>query len=128
LDSGKTAEDLRWLTEGAVDWDGAANSSEAYQDCDEGQTKGQQALPESNEVSASRIYAGNGHLAEVTTQAWEALQRANVPPALFRYGAAPARIESDDDGNPLVRAMTQDRMRHRLARVANWFTIAKKGE
>ena len=76
----------------------------------------------------SRINTANGDLAEVTAQAWAAIQSANVPPTLFRYGAGLARIETDDDGHPLVRSMNQDRMRYRLARSANWYAIVKRGE
>jgi hypothetical protein len=66
------------------------------------------------------INAGNEDLASVTAQAWAALQAANEPPVLFRHGAEPSRIESDDDDAPLVRPLNADRMRHRLARVAIW--------
>ncbi len=75
-----------------------------------------------------RINAGNGNLAEVTGQAWEALGEANDPPTIFRYGGLPARIENDDDGNPLVRALTVERMRHRMARAAYWYVRKKRGE
>lgn len=75
-----------------------------------------------------RIDAGNGNLAEVTGQAWGAIGEANDPPTLFRYGAAPARIEADDDGSPLVRPLTVDRTRHHLARVACWYVVKKVGE
>jgi hypothetical protein len=73
------------------------------------------------------IDAGNENLAEVTAQAWQALQATNNPPTLFRYGALPSRIERDDDGAPILRPMTNDRMRHRLARAANWFKVDRKG-
>ncbi len=75
-----------------------------------------------------KIDAGNGDLAQVTGEAWAALRKANEPPCLFRYGAVPGRIESDDDGAPLVRVLDQNRMRHRLARVASWYVIVKKGK
>jgi DNA primase catalytic core len=78
--------------------------------------------------SLPRINASEGNLAIVTAHAWDALQKGNVPPTLFRYGGNPARIEADDDGNPLVRAMTPDRMRHRLARDAYWYSIVKDSE
>jgi hypothetical protein len=74
------------------------------------------------------IDAGRGDLAAVTADAWEALRRANDPPALFRYGGLPARIEADDEGAPLVRALTPARMRHRLARCAYWFAVKKRTE
>lgn len=67
-------------------------------------------------------------LAVVTSQVWEILKADNDPPTLFRYGTIPARIESDDDGDPLIRAMTVDRMRHRLARHATWYRVTKNGD
>ena len=73
-----------------------------------------------------RIDASEDDLAALTTEAWLAIQAANTPPTLFRYGAVPSRIETDDEGAPMLRPMTVDRMRHRLARVAYWFRLAKK--
>jgi len=78
--------------------------------------------------SLLRIDAGTGDLAGITEKAWNAIQLENDPPTLFRYGALPSRIESDDDGKPLLRGMTQDRMRHRLARIADWHKISKGRE
>jgi hypothetical protein len=83
---------------------------------------------EAQQEPLPRIWATRGDLAEVTRQAWSALQQANDPPTLFRYGAIPVRIEDDDDGNPITRAMTPERVRHRLARVAQWYTVVKSGD
>lgn len=49
------------------------------------------------------ILAQNMDLRDVTAQAWEAIQDANNPPTLFRYGSMPARIEKDDEGRPFAR-------------------------
>jgi putative DNA primase/helicase len=69
---------------------------------------------------ACRIDATNEDLAALTAQAWQAIQTANDPPTLFRYGSALSRIETADDGAPILRPMTVDRMRYRLARDAYW--------
>jgi hypothetical protein len=64
--------------------------------------------------------AGNEDLQSATADSWEALKVGNDPPVLFRHGAQPSRIESDDENAPIVRPLSLDRMRHRLARVARW--------
>lgn len=56
----------------------------------------------------------------VTTQCWEAIIRANENPRFFRYTGIPSRLEMDDDGMLVPRELTTDRLRHELARVANW--------
>ena len=66
------------------------------------------------------IDAGNQDLPTITAQAWDALLRANAPPLLFRYGGLPTRIEQDDEGAPTPRTLTDDRLRHELARAARW--------
>lgn len=66
------------------------------------------------------IDAGNQDLPVVTAEAWDALLRANETPLLFRYGGLPTRIEQDDEGTPVPRALTDDRLRHELARAARW--------
>jgi hypothetical protein len=72
-----------------------------------------------------KIDASNIDLAEITAQAWRAIQAANAPPTLFRYGAVPSRIEKDDNGAPMLRTMTKDRMRNRFARDAYFCKIDK---
>ena len=59
-------------------------------------------------------------LRSVTAQCWEAIARANNPPRYFRYIGIPSRLEKDDDGMLAPRELTPDRLRHELARVANW--------
>lgn len=68
-----------------------------------------------------RIDADNQCLPAVTEQALNALQEGNDPPRLFRYGSLPSRIETDDQGAPLIRPLTEDRMRYALARAAHWY-------
>ena len=69
------------------------------------------------------IDAGNQDLPVVTAAAWEALAAANDPPRLFRYGGLPTRLERDDDERPLLRNVTEDRLRHELARAADWYRV-----
>lgn len=72
------------------------------------------------------IDAGNADLEDVTAQVWGAIERANNPPFLFRSGGAPARIERDDHGEPIIRVLDEHRMRHILARVARWTVRANE--
>jgi hypothetical protein len=64
-------------------------------------------------------------LRTVTGHAWNAVLAANEPPFLFRYSGMPARIEHNDDQSPVARLLTEDRLRHVLARVADWYKWVK---
>jgi hypothetical protein len=75
-----------------------------------------------------RIDATHENLPALTEQAWSAICANNEPPTLFRYSSVPSRIEKDDEGAPLLRIMTIDRMRHRLARDADWFVVDRGGK
>jgi hypothetical protein len=66
------------------------------------------------------------HLPTLAEAAWDALQAANDPPTLFRFGAIPSRLERDDDGVPLLRSLNLDRTRHGLARAATWYKKLNK--
>lgn len=73
------------------------------------------------------INAGDQHLPRVSEAAWAALNAANDPPRLFRFGGLPARLDRDDDhGPPAPRTLTEDRLRHELARAADWYKSGEK--
>ena len=74
-----------------------------------------------------RINADIQNLADVTGQGWRAIHEANDPPHLFRHGSSPVRIEFDDDGEPTFRTLGEDRMRHEVARVAQWYKVKSSG-
>ena len=67
------------------------------------------------------IDAGDGSLPHVADLAWRAIQAANEPPVLYRRGGIPAWIEADDDDGLVIREATVERMRFRMARVADWY-------
>ena len=48
------------------------------------------------------------------------LAASNDPARLFRFGSIPTRIERGDDGEPITRILTEDRLRHELAAAAHW--------
>jgi putative DNA primase/helicase len=76
---------------------------------------------EFGESGLPRIDAGDGKLPRVTAKAWAALHAANGrAPFIFRFGGLVTRIELDDEGYPITCRMGVDRMRHTLARVAEW--------
>jgi putative DNA primase/helicase len=74
------------------------------------------------------IDASDADLERTSKQAWAALQTANVPPKMFRFGGMPVRIGGDeDDGMPIAQPLTEDRLSYELARSARWFRTAEKG-
>lgn len=75
-----------------------------------------------------KIRADLQDLREVTEQAIMALKQANdKKPYLFLRGG-PVRIEPDDHGEMRARELTTDRLRHELARVAQWYKVGRNGE
>lgn len=76
-------------------------------------------------VAETAINAGDHDLERITETAWRALLASNNPPTLFRCGGLPSWIENDDEGSPIVRSLTQDRLRHCLARIIRWHRESK---
>ena len=75
-----------------------------------------------------RIDAGIQDLALITRLSWRALVHQNQPPELFRSGHSLSRIEADDDGALLLRRLTLYRLRHELARRAEFYQLDRNGE
>ena len=72
------------------------------------------------------IDASNGDLAALSEAAWDALNQANtIDMRLFRMGNSPVRIELNDEEMSMAAPLTEDRMRHELARAAIWFKPGK---
>ena len=71
------------------------------------------------------INAGEGDLTVITNKTWSALREANDPPWLFRHAGYLSRIESDDEGLPIARELTRDRLRHAVAESVR-FVVTKK--
>jgi putative DNA primase/helicase len=68
------------------------------------------------------IEANQRNLRIVTAGAWQALQQANTPsPHYFRHGGELVRLECDDEAHLYPAGLTSDRLRHELARIANWY-------
>ena len=67
-----------------------------------------------------RMRADNGDLADATNRCWDIVEGANTPPWLFRVGGHPGWVECDDQGQPQPITLTENRLRHVLALVADW--------
>ena len=77
----------------------------------------------------SAVYT-SADLPTATGAAWKAIVRANAPERFFRRGDIPVRIVTAEDGRPVIENLTVDRLRHEVARAAEWKTRkrSQKGE
>ena len=81
-----------------------------------------------NKKRLMSIDAGIQDLVLITRLSWRALVHQNQPPELFRSGHSLSRIERDDDGALLLRRLTLYRLRHELARRAEFYQLDRDGE
>ena len=75
-----------------------------------------------------QMRADDGDLARLTNRSWSLLFASNMPSWLYRCGGGPSWIERDNDGRPVPRPMTEDRLRHVLAQLVNWRKRAPNGD
>jgi putative DNA primase/helicase len=75
-----------------------------------------------------QMRADDGDLARLTNRSWSLLLASNAPTWLYRCGGGPSWVERDNDGRPLPRPMTEDRLRHVLAQLVNWRKRAPNGD
>lgn len=75
-----------------------------------------------------QLRADDGNLARLTERSWNLLQGSNAPPWLFRCGGRPSWVERDDEGRPVAHPMTEDRLRHALALLADWRRTSRTGD
>ncbi|MCZ6623585.1 MAG: hypothetical protein O7B35_05055 [Deltaproteobacteria bacterium] len=73
------------------------------------------------ELKLPHINATNRELQQITEEAWSALEKSNSPPHLFRFGDMLCRLEHSDNGEPVARQLTPDRLRYESARSAKWY-------
>jgi len=74
------------------------------------------------------LRADDGDLAGVTDECLDALAIGNEPdPVVFRHAGGLSRIEHDEEGAPVMRPMTGDRVRERLTRVGRWRKQTRSG-
>jgi putative DNA primase/helicase len=68
------------------------------------------------------LHADDPDLDRISRAAWDVLQASNIQPVqLFSMGSIPSRLEFDDDGAPVVRPLTVERLRQEMAARATWY-------
>ena len=72
--------------------------------------------------------ADEGDLGRAVEKTWNLLLASNRMPWLFRYAGIPTWVVPDDEGRPVAATLTEDRLRHMLARLARWVRVNAKGE
>jgi hypothetical protein len=80
-----------------------------------------------NKHQRPQLNAGDQDLARITSEAWSVIENANQPPYLFVYGDVPCRLEHNDKSVLTVRQLDPVRLRHEVAKVAQWFRRDAKG-
>lgn len=72
--------------------------------------------------------ADEGDLARSVERVWSLLMASNRTPWVFRFAGQPTWVVPDDEGRPVATAITEERLRHMLARLAHWKKLNGKGE
>jgi hypothetical protein len=72
--------------------------------------------------------ADEGNLDRATARAWGLVLAANRSPWLFRLGGEPSWVVPDDDGRPVAVTVREERLRHMLAKLADWRRLNAKGD
>jgi Bifunctional DNA primase/polymerase, N-terminal len=75
------------------------------------------------------IDTANLGLDEMADVAWAAIEGANEPPRVYRYGTALAWMAEDPAGRPQIEVMGENHVRHHLAQIATFirWTPARPG-
>jgi putative DNA primase/helicase len=79
-------------------------------------------------TSPPLMRADEGDLALAVEKAWSLLLASNRTPWLFRYAGGLTWVVPDDEGRPVAIALTDERLRHMLARLGNWRRLNAKSE
>ncbi len=74
------------------------------------------------------LRADEGNLRRATDRAWSAILASNRTPWLFRLGGLPSWVTPDDEGRPVAATVSEERLRHMLANLADWRKVNAKGE
>lgn len=72
--------------------------------------------------------ADEGNLDRATARAWGLVLSANRSPWLFRLGGEPSWVVPDDEGRPVPVPVREERLRHMLAKLADWRKGTAKGD
>ncbi len=74
------------------------------------------------------LRADEGNLRRATDRAWSAILASNRTPWLFRLGGLPSWVTPDDEGRPVAATVSEERLRHMLAKLADWRKVNAKGD
>src|SRR5690606_9537264 len=74
------------------------------------------------------LRADEGDLDRAVRRAWSVLLASNRTPWLFRAGGLPSWIVPDDEGRPVAAPVTEERLRHMLAKLAVWRRMNRNGD
>jgi len=74
------------------------------------------------------LRADEGNLRRATDRAWSAILASNRTPWLFRLGGLPSWVTPDDEGRPAAATVSEERLRHMLAKLADWRKVNAKGD
>ena len=66
------------------------------------------------------LRADEGDLSRAVERVWSLLLASNRTPWLFRYAGVPTWVVPDDEGRPVAAALSDERLRHMLAKLAVW--------
>lgn len=81
---------------------------------------------EASALSSRPVIVVSGrHLNQVASDAWQALQDCNKPPWVFRHGTYVARIDHDDEEQPVLKHLGFAALRGTVDRVAIWVSQGK---
>ena len=78
--------------------------------------------------SLPTLRADEGDLARAVDRAWGVLLQSNRSPWMFRSGGLPTWIVPDDEGRPMAGTITDERLRHMLAKLAFWRRAGRNGD
>lgn len=81
-----------------------------------------------NPGSLPLFRSDEGDLSQAVRRVWDLLLSSNDSPWLFRFAGLPTWVVPDDDGRALAAPLTDQRLRHMLARLAFWHRLDRKGD
>jgi len=74
------------------------------------------------------LRADEGDLGRAVERVWSLLLEANRTPWMYRFAGQLTWVVPDDEGRPVATTITEERLRHMLARLAIWKRLNGKGE
>ncbi|EDP61733.1 Predicted P-loop ATPase and inactivated derivative [alpha proteobacterium BAL199] len=74
------------------------------------------------------LRADEGDLGRAVERVWSLLLEANRTPWMYRFAGQLTWVVPDDEGRPVATTITEERLRHMLARLAHWKRLNAKGE